>query len=171
MQKLLETFDPANSFELKVGTRIMVTENLQRGVFNGAVGTVIRMTTKRVRQADGSFDLVPAVRVLMDTTATEVDLERRSTTVTYTYYRGARLEANRVRVKVDCSWWPFTLGWSITYHKVRGLAAPEPLLFDTITDTSGGATPRCKARPSRGPSRSSSATLPTGARSACCTWA
>jgi len=62
-----------------------VTENLQRGVFNGAVGTVIRMTTKRVRQADGSFDLIPAVRVLMDTTATEVDLERRSTTVTYTY--------------------------------------------------------------------------------------
>ena len=71
-----------------------MTENLQRGVFNGAVGTVIRTTTKRVRVGD-SFELVPAVRVLMDTTATEVDIERRSTTVTYTYYRGARLEANR----------------------------------------------------------------------------
>jgi hypothetical protein len=151
----------------------MVTENLQRGVFNGAVGTVIRMTTKRVRVGD-SFEVIPAVRVLMDTTATEVDIERRSSTVTYTYYRGARLEANRVRVKVDCSWWPFTLGWAITYHKVRGLAAnpcsSTPLLTLPLAGY-GGATPRFRARPSRAPSRSSSATLPTGARSGCCTWA
>jgi len=44
----------------------------------------------------------------MDTTAIEVtsptvDIERRINTVTYTYYSGARLEANRVRVKVACS--------------------------------------------------------------------
>ena len=132
-----------------------MTENLHRGVFNGAVGTVIRMTTKRVRQADGSYDSIPAARVLMDTTATEVDIERRSSTVTYTYYRGARLEANRVRVKVDCSWWPFTLGWAITYHKVRGLAAPEPLLFDTITNTSlggvWGCNPQVQGKTIQGP--------------------
>ena len=30
MQKLLETFDPANSFELKVGTRIMVNARCRR---------------------------------------------------------------------------------------------------------------------------------------------
>ncbi len=31
MQKLLDTLDPANCFDLKVGTRIMVTENMQVG--------------------------------------------------------------------------------------------------------------------------------------------
>ena len=84
------------------------------------------MTTKRVR-VGGSFALLPAVRVLMDTTGAEVDIERRSHSVTQTYYRGARLEANRVRVNVACSWWPFTLGWAITYHKVQGKTIQGPL--------------------------------------------
>jgi hypothetical protein len=127
MQKLLETLDPANCFDLKAGTRIMVTENMQTpGVFNGAVGTVIRMTTKRVR-VGASYALLPAVRVLMDTTGDEVDIERRSQSVAYNYYRGARLEANRVRVDVACSWWPFTLGWAITYHKVQGKTIQGPI--------------------------------------------
>ena len=38
------------------------------------------MTTKRVR-VGGSYALLPAVRVLMDTTGDEVDIERRSQSV------------------------------------------------------------------------------------------
>ncbi len=61
------------SFILKKGTRIMVVENQRtHGVFNGALGTVVRMTLKRERQPNGEYREVQAVRVLMDSTNTEV---------------------------------------------------------------------------------------------------
>ena len=117
-----------SSFFLKAGTRIMVVENQRTyGVFNGALGTVVRMTRKRERQPNGEFQEVQAVRVRMDSTHTEVDIERRSATFTFIYPRGERDTAAAARVNVQCSWWPFTLGWAITYHKVQGQTILGPI--------------------------------------------
>ena len=130
MPKLVVELMASNeAFDLKANTRIMVFENLgMHGVFNGALATVLRMTKKRVRGPRGEFYEVPAVRVRMDTTGSEVDIERRETAYSFTYYHGpTRRPENAVNVGVKCSWWPFTLGWAITYHKVQGKTIVGPL--------------------------------------------
>ena len=56
----------------------MVTENTHTdGVFNGAVGTVIRMVTKRERRLNGTYAEVVGIRAQMDTTGVEVNAAAR----------------------------------------------------------------------------------------------